>query len=720
MDLALGKPMKPANPSAWLRRTFWAEPAHRFAWVSVLLMISLTIAPTKDFFNQWRHDQRKYLKFIRGRSDGAALLRRDEGGIHQIWIPEMGVVDRCTTCHQGIAEPSLEATSVPEPFRSHPPIPHHVQKWGCVVCHRGQGAATEFAEAHETTAAWEQPILPTNFVQSACGTCHQNDLPETPQLNRGRQLLKEMNCSGCHRLPGIERPAMLGPDLTNVGIKVSREWLYKWLKEPRTLTDPDGNITVDGVETNEELRMPQYRLSDQELRALSAYLSIQRPNPVGTYKFNPDTIARLSKRHDLADQGEVRFRQMFCSTCHSLAVTRAGETKLVGGDIAPELTKIGSKVNQDWLVAWLRNPQSYLPHSEMPRYEWSDEDLYEVTQYIETSLTDPDLLGKVPQLGVPTDAEVKDGRRLFLDKGCGGCHVVAGMNPQKDFGPDLSALGGRGISKIDFGSSKIPQTLISYVEAKIANPSSVNSAARMPQYYLTPTDLDAVTTALLSMVEAPATSGMGNLAVPRREAEFHPTGEPGKILQRYKCYVCHKFNGYGGTLAPDLSYEGSRVNPQWLINFMKNPQTLRPTLVLRMPQFNISDADASTIADYIEMSLQHPEVNPSAANRKEFTPAMAAHGKQLYENKYRCAACHTIGSAGGYVGPNLNDVGNWITPSWMEAWLRNPQALVPGTIEPTQAFTQDEIIELTAYLLTLKEKARVGKPLEAVAEGVSR
>ena len=51
---------------------------------------------------------------------------------------------------------------------------------------------------------------------------------------------------------------------------------------------------------------------------------------------------------------------MFCSTCHSLSVTRAGTTSLIGGDIGPELTKVGSKVNPDWLIAWLRDPQAYL------------------------------------------------------------------------------------------------------------------------------------------------------------------------------------------------------------------------------------------------------------------------------------------------------------------------------------------------------------------------
>ena len=48
-----------------------------------------------------------------------------------------------------------------------------------------------------------------------------------------------------------------------------------------------------------------------------------------------------------------------------------------------------------------------------------------------------------------------------------------------------------------------------------------------------------------------------------------------------------------------------------------------------------------------------------------------------------------------------------MTTSWIEAWLKNPQALVPGTIEPRRTFTDDEVKALTAYLLTLRESGRV-------------
>ncbi|MFI5107090.1 MAG: c-type cytochrome, partial [Terriglobales bacterium] len=190
------------------------------------------------------------------------------------------------------------------------------------------------------------------------------------------------------------------------------------------------------------------------------------------------------------------------------------------------------------------------------------------------------------------------------------------------------------------------------------------------------------------------------------------------LYERYRCSSCHRFNGDGGDLAPDLSYEGSRAQRKWLVDFLKNPQTLRPTLVLRMPQFNMTEREASIIADYLGMVLQYRDANPARVDATKFTPRMVEMGKQLYQVKYQCQSCHTIGSGGGYVGPNLNNAGNWLNAAWIEAWLRNPQALVPGSIEPRRPLTAEEIQALTAYLMTLKQS---GKPAStAAANGAGR
>ena len=577
------------------------------------------------------------------------------------------------------------------------------------------------ANARSVTLSWKQPVVPEQFAQASCGACHKDDLAQTPRLNHGRQLLTKYNCVGCHQLQDIDRPAMLGPDLTNVGTKVSREWIYKWLKDPRTLTDADGNVTVNGVDM--EPRMPKFQLTDLELHALSAYLSVQH-----TKRLEPSRISTtIAKTGDAADQGQMRFNQMFCVTCHAIAVERGGETKLIGGDIGPELTKVGSKVKPEWLVAWLRDPQGYLEHTRMPRYQWSDKDLYQVTQYVLTKLTDPNLLQDVPQLGAPTNDEVQLGQRLFVEKGCAECHVIQGVRPKPDFAPDLSALGMAAgpytievksarqmpvslhfvkgdVEILDIRESIVPRSMIAYLQAKVTNPASVTFDTHMPAFRMGKSDLDDVTTALLSMSGPPIpNSAEAPVVAERRHAEFHPDGPAGQLYQRYKCYVCHSFKGYGGTLAPDLSYEGSRSKREWLIQFLQNPPTLRPTLTVRMPRFNMSEQDATVLAEYLSANLRNPEVNPAAVDEGRFTQPMAEHGKQLFESKYQCQSCHTIGSSGGYVGPSLNNVGNWMTAAWIEAWLRNPQALVPGAIEPRHSFSNDEVNDITAYLLTLKQ-----------------
>ena len=106
--------------SAW--HTLFGDPVRAFGVVSVVLLIALAVAPAKDFFSEWRGYQRGYLSFIRDRADAVTLRRHFAPGIQQIWLPELGVVDRCTTCHEGLKEASLVDVST-QPFRRHPVDP---------------------------------------------------------------------------------------------------------------------------------------------------------------------------------------------------------------------------------------------------------------------------------------------------------------------------------------------------------------------------------------------------------------------------------------------------------------------------------------------------------------------------------------------------------------------------------------------------------------------
>jgi mono/diheme cytochrome c family protein len=79
----------------------------------------------------------------------------------------------------------------------------------------------------------------------------------------------------------------------------------------------------------------------------------------------------------------------------------------------------------------------------------------------------------------------------------------------------------------------------------------------------------------------------------------------------------------------------------------------------------------------------------------------AANGQKLYASQ-SCAACHTIGSKGGKVGPDLSKEGKKRNATWLTAFLKNPRSKVPkGSMPPVKASAK-ELQDLSAYLLTLK------------------
>src|SRR5262245_66142018 len=65
----------------------------------------------------WQGYQRDFRNMV-AKKFGAARAEQVPGGLRQVWAPELGRVDRCTTCHQGFEWKGLE--NAPNPFKSHP------------------------------------------------------------------------------------------------------------------------------------------------------------------------------------------------------------------------------------------------------------------------------------------------------------------------------------------------------------------------------------------------------------------------------------------------------------------------------------------------------------------------------------------------------------------------------------------------------------------------
>jgi mono/diheme cytochrome c family protein len=166
---------------------------------------------------------------------------------------------------------------------------------------------------------------------------------------------------------------------------------------------------------------------------------------------------------------------------------------------------------------------------------------------------------------------------------------------------------------------------------------------------------------------------------------------------------------------PPLVLEGRKVQTPWLYDFLKNPERLRHETVLRMPRFNMSDAEARALANYFaaveeaEYPYQDiPQRKPSyiAAENREYHEKFPEDAKEQPEYLNRswkllgkfaaCRQCHSIAGDEFKVldpkqvthGPDLNTrVANRLRPEFLDAWLQSPQWILPysAMVGPTSA-----------------------------------
>ncbi|MGA7341434.1 MAG: c-type cytochrome [Terracidiphilus sp.] len=659
------------------------DPIRLFGVVSLLLLIFLAIAPAKNHFSEWRHYQQQYLKLIRNRGDAVTLQRHFQGGIRQIWLPDLDVVDRCQSCHTGLTEASL--ADVAQPFRAHPKIPHSLDQFGCVICHRGDGAATTAADAHYSKRAGDESILPARYIESSCGQCHHTPLVGTPKLNEGRELLGGYGCVRCHtiKMPDGSTVAATDdpPPLTHIADKTTREWIYAWLKDPASYSA--------------SATMPNFMLSDADARDISAFL-IANSEPLP----GDAVVIRASASNPMSDPtaGTVLYGESFCASCHAVQ-NAAGN--LVGGDIGPELTGIGSKVKPEWLQAWLRNPRTYNPNALMPHYRWTDQQLRELTGYLQNK-TDSDFLANV-HLEPARPEQIAHGKALVTEYGCAACHEIAGIPKPGSFAPELSRIGSKSVAQIVFLSG-MPHTLPDYLAGKIRQPRAFGPGLLMPQYIFAPGQVGALTTALLALTDRSFTLPHRLEIQSPEVSDYQPAGKAGELMADLDCMACHRINGRGGDMAPALTWEGSAAQPKWLDDFLKKPNTLRPALIRRMPKFNLSDSESAELTEYIMTVYQTPAFDRDSMPLSGYPPALVEQGRQLFYSKYSCQSCHMVNPQQdkGYIGPTLTQVGSRLTAAWIYHWLKDPQALRPGTIEPNQDISDEDARALTAFLMTQK------------------
>ncbi len=360
-----------------------------FTALGVLVGGLVVLGYYKDEFREWKDYQRKFIQEEIRRAatpQQRAQAERTPVQIRQILLPDLNRVDRCTTCHLTVDDPSYGG--YPQPLAYHPLHEQHsFEKFGCTVCHRGQGRATTVADAHGNVQHWDEPMLPLRYIQASCGKCHQAaDNPGAPELARGQQVCEDSGCRGCHKLGG--GGGVLGPELDRVGARRSPEWLKKHFLAPATVTPGSA--------------MPPQKLSETNLEAIVLFMLSQTGETAPGYYASMKVIPSTG-------EGQRLFQQKGCIGCHAIA----GK----GGTIAPALDDVGLRRTPEWMVQHFREPQAVTPGTVMPRFGFNEAEARALTDFL-VHLREQKVALSLPSLMGP----VERGREVYRKYGCAGCH----------------------------------------------------------------------------------------------------------------------------------------------------------------------------------------------------------------------------------------------------------------------------------------------------------
>jgi len=596
-------------------------------------------------------------------------------------------VDRCQTCHLGWNEELMADAA--EPFRSHP-LPdlltvHNPETFGCTPCHRGQGPALTAGFAHgDDDHYWENPLLKGKEIWASCNACHENEsvLRNAPEFTKAKRLMIESGCFGCHEINGYNDLARIGPELNRIGYKTTPEWVYRWVKEPRAY--------------NPHTRMPNFRLTAEESEAVTAYLM----NISSEEKF---TFASPSVPDGDAARGKRLVESVGCMGCHVIGeTTKVREKRGTSYDIAPELTRVGSKVNAAWAFDWVRNPRHFNPTTKMPSLRLENDEARDIVAYLVT-LKDDRVLEPV-RLDLDSPAKIRRGEKVIHDYGCSGCHVIRGMEKEGKVSVSLSNFGRKRVEEMDFGDTRVPHTWHDWVYNKLKNSRAFQTeriVQRMPVFGFSDDEITSLRMFLLSETKDKPDAKY----VQAFDAKHQHLEEGRRIAFRYNCQQCHQLEDKGayiGALLDDPAYlppiltgEGKKVQEQWLHDFLTRPaetgkpNAVRPWIPIRMPTFHFTEQEIAQLTNYfLALSNQELRFRDYTAFRPD--PALVPVGRQIFTD-FQCSKCHPSGPITPGTGelstsdlaPRLTLARDRLKPEWIVEWLADPGKLQPGTRMPT-------------------------------------
>ncbi len=399
-----------------------------FLWGNIALFVVIVLAIGSDTFRPWMPYQRKYRAMqieAETAPEAKQIIAARPIQIKQTMLPDLGEVDRCMTCHQGmdpLATPSLTNSFKENPFKSHPGdflTNHPPDKFGCVVCHRGQGLATTFiGAAHspkneeqkkewkkhhdwEPAEHWHHPMLNAPFIQASCVKCHDNfeSIQGLEVAAKGKQLLSTHGCMGCHQWRGEGGPISVDLaeetankplsriDFSHTGLDPEDQTLLNWVrlhfvKDTWELVpgDPKGKYNAEPIAPS---GMPDYReeLSTDDATALTTFILSGRTSkyPHNYHVSGPSAQTfQTMKFRSRIQAGKWVFDKYGCAGCHGLNGVGGRRNYNYTGGFNPSLIKtvgtytrdeLRKKIKEGVAVVGKEDPEGPTPPLYMPPWE---------------------------------------------------------------------------------------------------------------------------------------------------------------------------------------------------------------------------------------------------------------------------------------------------------------------------------------------------------------
>jgi mono/diheme cytochrome c family protein len=564
---------------------------------------------------------------------------------------------------------------------------------GCVGCHRSEGFDREtdaLANARQQIIQLEENITANDRESRQAKDAISNaDDAEAQMLAARSQSLIVTNSLLAAQIDQLNIQARylmqdqkkVGPNLKDVRLKLVKEWIPEWLKDPQSFR-PGTKMPTFWRLNAEMAHDPR---AEDDRKAIAAYL------------WQEGTDGRMptqDRAKGNAANGKQLFETVGCMACHSLG---EGDSQ-AGGTFAANLQRVGEKANFDYIVRWIYNPrQRWAPYCPKEKRDLTREDyrknnqafLFDTEQFSKCPNDGAELqvqnMTVMPNFRLTTD-EARDiasylfsltqgsssfrdtaassymddpalhdkGRDKIKQYGCAGCHEIRGFEDEQRIGKELTAEGSTPIERLDFAlMTKKAEDGIDpdtgkkgeewynhkgFFEHKLESPwvydtgkeKEPQDRLRMPEPYLTPEWKTALTTFLIGSVGSEGANVPASLFF-RPDDQRKAVQDGWWVVKKYNCMGCHSIQvgqrsilmdlplyqnpDWKDQLPPNLTSEGARVDPNWLLRFLHDPSLTDATGKAEPGRSDKTVGVTPTSGNAIDNQAAQPAGTPAGSNQ---------------------------------------------------------------------------------------------------------